>query len=233
MYPLYTFPLSPSGFQQTKQTQTNQCSWRQSLGRIYFARVGHVESKIVPPPPAFFFFSHSSFSPSISQPQLLLARVEIPPSSIPQSAPTLRFVPLEKQTSPVPNLKLIMKGNSKNNDDLSVTLSHLPLPLGIFFLFCKKNCCTKGEILVLHASDQNKISLIINVYVHTCFIPCPHGNFQLLKLTYWDFPGGPVAKTLLAMQAVWVQSLVRELGPACHNKDQRSRVPQLRPSAAK
>lgn len=143
MFPLYTFPLSPSGFQQTKQTQTNQCSWWQSLGRIYFAHVGHVESKIVPPPPAFFFFSHSS--PSISQPQLLLARVEIPYSSIPHSAPTLRFVPLEKQMSPVPNLKLIMKGNSKNNDDLSVTLSHLPHPPGIFFCSVRRTAAGRGK----------------------------------------------------------------------------------------
>ena len=32
-----------------------------------------------------------------------------------------------------------------------------------------------------------------------------------------DFPGGPVAKTLLAMQGPQVQSLVRELDPACQN----------------
>ena len=31
------------------------------------------------------------------------------------------------------------------------------------------------------------------------------------KETYWDFPGGPVAKTMLSMQGAAVPSLVREL----------------------
>ena len=35
------------------------------------------------------------------------------------------------------------------------------------------------------------------------------------------------------MQGAWVQSLVRELDPKCHNEDRRSSVPQLRPSTAK
>ena len=35
------------------------------------------------------------------------------------------------------------------------------------------------------------------------------------------------------MQGAWVQSLVRELDPKCHNKDRRSSVPQLRPNTAK
>ena len=33
-----------------------------------------------------------------------------------------------------------------------------------------------------------------------------------------DFPGGPVAKTLLPMQGAWIQSLIRELDSACHNE---------------
>ena len=32
-----------------------------------------------------------------------------------------------------------------------------------------------------------------------------------LKVKVWDFPGGPVFKTL-PLQRVWVQSLVKELG---------------------
>ena len=32
-----------------------------------------------------------------------------------------------------------------------------------------------------------------------------------------DFPGGPVAKTLQSLQRARVQSLIRELDPACHN----------------
>ena len=32
-----------------------------------------------------------------------------------------------------------------------------------------------------------------------------------------DFSGGPVAKTTLLTQGTWVQSLVRELDPTCHN----------------
>jgi len=30
-----------------------------------------------------------------------------------------------------------------------------------------------------------------------------------------DFPGGPVAKTLLPMQAAWIPSLIRELDLTC------------------
>ena len=32
-----------------------------------------------------------------------------------------------------------------------------------------------------------------------------------------DFPGGPVAKTMLPMQGAWVRSLVRGLDPTCCN----------------
>ena len=35
-----------------------------------------------------------------------------------------------------------------------------------------------------------------------------------------DFPGGPVADSALPVQGAWVQSLVRELDPAYHNKTQ-------------
>ena len=38
------------------------------------------------------------------------------------------------------------------------------------------------------------------------------------KTLYWgDFPGGPVAKTLLPMQGAWVPSSVRELDHTGHN----------------
>ena len=41
-----------------------------------------------------------------------------------------------------------------------------------------------------------------------------------LKETFWDCPGGPVAKTLHSqIQGAWVQSLIRELVPTCHAKD--------------
>jgi len=32
-----------------------------------------------------------------------------------------------------------------------------------------------------------------------------------------DFPGGPVAKTVLPTHRAWVPSLVRELDPTCYN----------------
>ena len=35
-----------------------------------------------------------------------------------------------------------------------------------------------------------------------------------------DVPDGPVHKTLLPRQGSWVQSLIRELGPACRNRDE-------------
>jgi len=35
--------------------------------------------------------------------------------------------------------------------------------------------------------------------------------------TFGDLFGGPVAKTLFANAGAWVQSLVRELDPSCHN----------------
>ena len=46
-----------------------------------------------------------------------------------------------------------------------------------------------------------------------------HSFSRLSKfiLGYQDFPGGPVAKTLLPMQGAQVPSLVRELGPTCLN----------------
>jgi len=45
------------------------------------------------------------------------------------------------------------------------------------------------------------------------------------------FPGGPVAKTVLPRQGAWVQSLVRELDPTCHNE--RSHMSQRKiPHAA-
>ena len=40
---------------------------------------------------------------------------------------------------------------------------------------------------------------------------------SLNRNTQWDFSGGPVAKTLLSVQGVQVQSLVRELDNTCCN----------------
>ena len=41
---------------------------------------------------------------------------------------------------------------------------------------------------------------------------------HFLKLIYWDFPGGPVAKTLCShCGGPWVPTVVRELDPACCN----------------
>ena len=44
-----------------------------------------------------------------------------------------------------------------------------------------------------------------------------------------DFPGGPVAKTVLPMHGAWVPSLVRELDPTCHatTKTQCSQIKKL------
>ena len=39
-----------------------------------------------------------------------------------------------------------------------------------------------------------------------------------------DFPGGPVAKTVLPMQGVWVRSLVRDLDPTSCMLQQRSEI---------
>ena len=38
----------------------------------------------------------------------------------------------------------------------------------------------------------------------------------IIKLVL-DFPGGPVAKTMLPVQGTWVQSLVREVDATCQN----------------
>ena len=39
----------------------------------------------------------------------------------------------------------------------------------------------------------------------------------LLKYSYRDFPGDPVAKTVLPVDGAWVRFLVRELDPTCCN----------------
>ena len=39
----------------------------------------------------------------------------------------------------------------------------------------------------------------------------------MIKSGRGDFPGGPVAKTVLPVRGACVQSLVKELDPACHN----------------
>ena len=46
----------------------------------------------------------------------------------------------------------------------------------------------------------------------------------------WDFPGGPVAKTVFPTQGAWVQSLVRELDS--HMPQLRVLMLQLRPDTA-
>ena len=40
-----------------------------------------------------------------------------------------------------------------------------------------------------------------------------------LKKTFKDFSGGSVVQTVLPMQWAWIQSLVKELDPTCHNRD--------------
>ena len=50
------------------------------------------------------------------------------------------------------------------------------------------------------------------------YTPFSWGPLLALKKTQLrDFPGGPVAKTLLPMQGAWVRSPVRDLDPTCHN----------------
>ena len=39
----------------------------------------------------------------------------------------------------------------------------------------------------------------------------------ILKAYLWDFPDGPVVKTLFPMQGTRVHSLFRELDPTCHH----------------
>ena len=40
---------------------------------------------------------------------------------------------------------------------------------------------------------------------------------MIKKMSFRDFPGGPVAKTVLPMQGTWVRPLVRELDPTSCN----------------
>ena len=42
-------------------------------------------------------------------------------------------------------------------------------------------------------------------------------DMHCLMLEFWDLPGSPVAETVLPLQRAWVQFLVRELDPVCHN----------------
>ena len=49
-------------------------------------------------------------------------------------------------------------------------------------------------------------------------------QIAFFKIEVRDFPGGPVADSLLPIQGAWVQSLVRELD---------SHMPQLRPGIIK
>ena len=41
-------------------------------------------------------------------------------------------------------------------------------------------------------------------------------NLTLKEVCSGDFPGGPVANTVLPVPEAWFQSLVRELDPTCH-----------------
>ena len=40
---------------------------------------------------------------------------------------------------------------------------------------------------------------------------------MVTEFTDWDILGGPGADSTLSMQGAWVQTLVRELDPTCHN----------------
>ena len=42
-------------------------------------------------------------------------------------------------------------------------------------------------------------------------------NYTLKKM-FKNFLDGPVVKTVLPMQWAWIQSLVKELDPVCHNR---------------
>ena len=68
--------------------------------------------------------------------------------------------------------------------------------------------------------------------------PRHHEIISFKKSYVRDFPGGPVAKTVLPMLGAQVQSLVRELDPMCYNQEftcchVRSHVLQLTPRKAK
>ena len=43
--------------------------------------------------------------------------------------------------------------------------------------------------------------------------------WNVIKVDTRDYPGSPVAETLLPTQGIWVQSLVRELAPTCLSED--------------
>ena len=40
---------------------------------------------------------------------------------------------------------------------------------------------------------------------------------MVTEVTDSDLPGGPGADSTLSVQGAWVQTLVRELDPTCHN----------------
>ena len=57
--------------------------------------------------------------------------------------------------------------------------------------------------------------------------------FYVYSVGSRDSPGGQWLRIVLPEQGAWVQTPVGELDPTHHNKDCGSRVPQLRPGAAK
>ena len=62
------------------------------------------------------------------------------------------------------------------------------------------------------------ITLFYMFLMTPMYIPgCWRLSVNKIMQKYGDFPGGPVAKTALPMQAVQVPSLVRELDPTCCN----------------
>lgn len=46
---------------------------------------------------------------------------------------------------------------------------------------------------------------------------CSKKHSHQSRKHFQDFPGGPVARTLLPMQRIWVRPLVGELDPTGHN----------------
>ena len=58
-------------------------------------------------------------------------------------------------------------------------------------------------------------------------------TFYVYSVGSGHSPGGQWLRIVLPVQGAWVQTPVGELDPTRHNKDCGSRVPQLRPGAAK
>ena len=75
---------------------------------------------------------------------------------------------------------------------------------------------------LLHTRDHRasigllcRFTEIIVMWQH--LTQCLNASDPQTEILMEDFPGGPVAKTVLPVQGAWVKSLVRELDPTCRN----------------